>query len=474
MFARRSLESIQKDLFEGSLTVQKLVTSYLAQIKKHEDLNAFIEVFEHEAIDAANKLDTKISAGKAGKLAGLVIGIKDLISYKGHSAQGASKVLDSYECSFNATAIKRLLDEDAIIIGRQNCDEFGMGSANENSPFRPTKSGLDPTLVPGGSSGGSAVAVQMGMCHISLGTDTGGSVRQPAAFCGIIGLKPTYGRISRYGLFSYASSFDTIGILSQNIEDNARVLETIAGYDDLDSTVSSSEVHTYQYSESAKPLKFCYFGDILKGENGLSGNAKKAFEYDIDHVRSLGHTVKEVDFPLLDHVLPAYYLLTMAEASSNLSRYDGVRYGNRSQNAKGVNEVYFESRTEGFGPEVKRRIMLGTFVLSAGYYDAYYQKAQKIRRLVKTTMDQLLDEYDFILSPTSPSTAFKIGEKRSSPVETYLEDLFTVTPSMAGLPAISIPSVSKYDDLPLGLQVIGKEFGENDLYSISQQILESA
>lgn len=471
MFARRSLESIQKDLFEGSLTTIELVTSYLSEIEKHRNLNAFIEVFEHEAIETAKALDKKIAAGDAGKLAGLVIGIKDLISYEGHSAQGASKILEGYQCTFSATAIQRLIDQDAIIIGRQNCDEFGMGSGNENSSFGPVKNGIDPSLVSGGSSGGSAVAVQMGMCHVSIGTDTGGSVRQPAAFCGVVGLKPTYGRISRYGLFSYASSFDTIGIISNNIQDNARVLEIMAGKDELDSTVSSKSVESYSMERESKPKTFCYFTDILAGRNALKGIAREAFEKDIDRVKQAGHSVEQVDFPLLEKVLPAYYILTMAEASSNLSRYDGVHYGHRSDSARTLNDVYYNSRTQGFGAEVQRRIMLGTFVLSAGYYDAYYEKAQKVRRLVKNQITDILSKYDFIISPTSPSSAFRIGEERTNPIETYLEDLFTVTPSMAGIPAISIPSVSKNGNLPLGLQIIGSEFEENELYAISEELI---
>ena len=471
MFTQHSLESTQQQLSDGTLTCKKLVSSFLAKIEEHRDLNAFIEVFEDEALSAAALVDEKISRGNSGRLAGLVVGIKDLLSYEGHTAQASSKILDGYISSFHATAIQRLLDEDAIIIGRQNCDEFGMGSGNENSAFGPVRNGLNPDYVPGGSSGGSAVAVQMNMCHVSLGTDTGGSVRQPAAFCGVIGLKPTYGRVSRHGLFSYASSFDTIGVISNNIEDNARVLEVIAGEDHFDPTSSTKPVQALDDQIQKDKYSFCYFKGILSGEHALQGTAREAFISEIQRIKDSGHEVEEVDFPLLEQVLPAYYILTMAEASSNLSRYDGVRYGHRSASSESLTDLYLNTRTEGFGPEVQRRIMLGTFVLSAGYYDAYYQKAQKIRRLVKESISDILKDYDFIISPTSPGSAFRIGEKGTNPVETYLEDLFTVTPSMAGIPAISIPGVSKNDNLPLGLQIIANEFEENKLYSISNKLI---
>lgn len=473
MFTQHSLESTQQQLSDGTLTCKKLVSTFLAKIEEHKDLNAFIEVYEDEALAAATLVDEKISRGNSGKLAGLVVGIKDLLSYKSHVAQASSKILDGYVCSFHATAIQRLLDEDAIIIGRQNCDEFGMGSGNENSPFGPVRNGLNTDHVPGGSSGGSAVAVQMNMCHVSLGTDTGGSVRQPAAFCGVIGLKPTYGRVSRHGLFSYASSFDTIGVISNNIEDNAKVLEVIAGADQFDPTSSTKPVEALDEQIQKEKYSFCYFKGILSGKYALQGRAREAFISEIQRIKDVGHEVKEVDFPLLEQVLPAYYILTMAEASSNLSRYDGVRYGHRSAHSENLTDLYINTRTEGFGPEVQRRIMLGTFVLSAGYYDAYYQKAQKIRRLVKDSISEILKEFDFIISPTSPGAAFRIGEKGTNPVETYLEDLFTVTPSMAGIPAISIPTVSKNGNLPLGLQIIGNEFEENKLYSISNKLIRS-
>lgn len=470
MISQLSLESIQNQLFEGSLTCTELVNTYLANIKAHADLNAFIEVFDQEALSRAAEIDLKIKNQSAGPLAGLVVGIKDVLNYEGHQSQGSSRILEGYRAVYSATAVKRLLNADAIIIGRQNCDEFGMGSANENTPFGPAKNGLNPELVPGGSSGGSAVAVQMGMCQVSLGSDTGGSVRQPAAFCGIVGLKPTYSRISRHGLMAYASSFDTIGILSLNIDDNNRVLQVVAGKDDFDSTVASEPLKQLDQSSSIPRKRFCFWKETLEHE-GLSDTVKTSFLGIIQELRSLGHLVEEVEFPLLDHVLPAYYLLTMAEASSNLSRYDGVRYGKRSNSSDDLLQLYVDTRTEGFGSEVQRRIMLGTFVLSAGYYDAYYEKAQKIRKLVRNNVLEQLEAYDFIISPTTPGLPFKIGAVRDNPVETYLEDLFTVTPSMAGVPAISVPLRRKSGNLPLGLQVIGNDFEENELYSIGEEIM---
>ena len=464
MPAYRSLDTIRNDLLNGALTCERLVKSYLEKIQRHQHLNAFIEVYAEEALNQAKSIDLKIAGNTAGSLAGLVIGIKDVISHKGHPAQGSSKILKSYKSQYSSTAVERLLEADAIVIGRQNCDEFGMGSSNENSANGPVKNGLNTNYVPGGSSGGSAVAVQMGMCQASLGTDTGGSVRQPASFCGLIGLKPTYSRISRHGLLAYASSFDTIGIISNNISDNAKILEVIAGEDNFDSTVSSQPVKPLSSDKHEfATKKFCYYKDIIASD-GHSEGSRDAFLKAIAVLKSEGHLVEEVEFPLLDYILPAYYLLTMAEASSNLSRYDGIRYGTKSEDSGNLHDLYLNTRSEGFGAEVQRRIMLGTFVLSAGYYDAYYEKAQKIRRKVREKTLELLDTYDYILSPTTPGSAFEIGKPRENAVEIYLEDLFTVQPSMAGIPAISLPIKPKSGNLPLGLQAMAKDFNENELY----------
>ena len=463
-----SLENIQAEIQQSSLSCVSLVKHYLTNINNHKNLNAFIEIFEDEALARAAEIDHKIANNTSGKLAGLVVGIKDLICFKDHQVNAASKILDGFHSLYSATAILRLIDEDAIIIGRQNCDEFGMGSSSETSVYGPVKNGINTDHVAGGSSGGSAVAVQMDMCSVSLGTDTGGSVRQPASFCGVIGLKPTYSRISRYGLAAYASSFDTIGIISNFIDDNEKVLAVIAGKDEKDSTSSNK---TYKITRYDSPIakKFCYYEDLIS--LGLADNVADAFNNLLDKLKAQGHVVEPIPFPWQEYTLPAYYLLTMAEASSNLSRYDGVRYGHRAKESSTFNELYAQGRSEGFGQEVKRRILLGTFILSAGYYDAYVAKAQKVRNLIRQHTLQLFEQYDFLLSPTTPTAAFKIGIKRENPVEMYLEDIFTVQASLAGIPAISIPFNEKNDNLPFGLQISTNEFNESSLYRIAEHII---
>lgn len=466
-----SFSEIQKDLKSGQTTCASLVEYYLQNIKEKAYLNVFLDVYEVEALERAKEIDLKIKEGKAGKLAGMVIGLKDVICLKDHGLQAGSRILDGFESQFTGTPIQKLLDEDAIIIGRQNCDEFAMGSSTENSAFGPTLNDADNTKVPGGSSGASAVSVQADMCQVALGTDTGGSVRQPAAFCGIIGLKPTYSRVSRHGLLAYASSFDTIGIFSKSIEDNALVLEVMAGEDEFDSTVSRREVP--QYSKSADfsgKVKIAYINETLDAE-GLNKDIKEKTVEKLNLLRQEGHEVVGIDFPLMGFALPTYYILTTAEASSNLSRYDGVRYGYRSENTKDLMSLYKESRTEGFGEEVKRRILLGTFVLSADYHDAYYTKAQKVRRLIMDKTKAILSEYDFIILPTTPTTAFKIGQHSSNPLEMYLADLFTVQASVAGIPAISIPNGKDEQGMPIGLQIMSKDFSEESLFAFSKYLM---
>jgi aspartyl-tRNA(Asn)/glutamyl-tRNA(Gln) amidotransferase subunit A len=465
---------IRQQLDQGKLTCVELTRSHLAIIEKKKHLNAFLSVYTEDVLKQAKIVDQKIKDGKAGKLAGLVVGLKDLLCYKDHPLQGGSKILDGYISPYNATAVQRLLDEDAIIIGRQNCDEFGMGSSNENSAFGPTLNDLDNSRVPGGSSGGSAVAVQTGMCQISLGSDTGGSVRQPSAFCGLVGLKPTYSRISRFGLAAYASSFDCIGIFSKHVEDIALVLEVIAGADEQDSTVSSKEVENYSKGidqPKSKKIKIAYFRDTIEN-NVLQLEIKNAISNKIDQLKAEGHTVEAIDFPLNEYVLPTYYILATAEASSNLSRFDGVRYGHRSQSTKDLTSLYKKTRSEGFGKEVQRRILLGTFVLSSNYYDAYYSKAQKVRRLIRDNIKEVFKKYDFILMPTTPSTAFKLGEHSDNPVEMYLADLFSVQANVAGIPAISIPCGADNQGLPIGLQLMANDFQERNLLSFSKMMLE--
>ncbi|GAA3949853.1 Asp-tRNA(Asn)/Glu-tRNA(Gln) amidotransferase subunit GatA [Chitinophaga oryziterrae] len=450
-----------------------MVQLYLDRISKTKHLNAFLEVFEKEALEKAQALDTRVQKGEQlGMLGGVVVGIKDVICYKGHKISAASRMLEDFTSLYSATAVERLLAEDAIIIGNLNCDEFAMGSTNENSAHGPVLNALDTSRVPGGSSGGSAVAVQADLCMVSLGSDTGGSVRQPADFCGIVGLKPTYGRISRYGLIAYASSFDQIGIFGRNVADVAKVLQTIAGPDEYDSTVSTEKVPDYQ-SLNNKSWKIAYLKDALM-HPGLDAEMKEGYSLFLEELETAGNTVSAADFAYLDYVVPAYYVLTTAEASSNLSRFDGVKYGHRTP-LKNLDLVdfYKKSRSEGFGMEVKRRILLGTFVLSAGYYDAYYTKAQQVRRLVVDKLSEILSQYDAIIMPTVPSTAFKIGEKTNDPIAMYLADIYTVLANLGGVPAISVPLSRHSNGMPYGVQIITKQFSEANLLSIAEHVMQT-
>jgi aspartyl-tRNA(Asn)/glutamyl-tRNA(Gln) amidotransferase subunit A len=464
------LGEIQNDLRLQKVSCLTLVEHYLKNIEDNKDLNAFIEVFIEEAKERAKAIDLKLKHNKAGKLAGLIFGIKDLICYQDHQVSGSSNILKGFESQITATAVQRLLDEDAIVIGRQNCDEFGMGSSNENSAHGNVRNAADHSRVPGGSSGGSAVAVQADMCQISLGTDTGGSVRQPAAFTGLIGLKPTYSRISRWGLLAYASSFDTIGIFSKSIEDNATVLAVIAGKDKLDGTSSSEPVKAFN-DNPKQTYKIAYLSEAITSD-GVQEEVKSVLQRTLDTLANEGHDIQKIDFPLLDYVLPAYYILTTAEASTNLSRYDGAHYGHRSIDTTNLESMYKLSRTEGFGPEVQRRIMLGTFVLSADYYDAYFTKAQKARQLIKEATEKILSEFDFIVIPTTPTTAFKLGQHQDNPLEMYMADLFTVQASVTGIPAISIPMGNDSNNLPIGIQIMSRAFDENKLFAISKSLLK--
>lgn len=460
-----SFGEIQKSLEKGETNCLSIVQYYLNNIQTKAHLNAFVEVYEQSALAQANRVDAKLAAGKAGKLAGMVIGIKDVLCYAGHESNASSSILQGYESQYTCTAVQRLIDQDAIIIGRLNCDEFGMGSSNENSSHGKVLNALDESRVPGGSSGGSAVAVQANLCTVSLGTDTGGSVRQPAAFTGVVGSKPTYSRVSRWGLIAYASSFDTIGVFSHTIKDNALVMEVIAGHDEWDNTSSRKPVLPYsQLLHFDKKVKIAYLKEVLESPM-LQPEIKKNTESVLNSLEADGHQVEAVAFPLLDYILPTYYILTTAEASSNLSRFDGVKYGYRSPNTHNLESMYKLTRSEGFGEEVKRRIMLGTFVLSASYYDAYFTKAQKVRRLIKEFTESLLDDFDYIIMPTTPTTAFKFGEHSDDPVSMYLEDLFTVQASVAGVPAISVPNGKDQNGMPIGIQVITNSFKEADLFS---------
>ncbi len=463
----KTFAEVKTALASGS-TVLEIVEGYLNAIQQNSDLNAFLEVFENSAKEKAIEVDAKRKAGNAGRLAGMVIGLKDNLCYAGHKVTASSKILEGFESLFTGTAVQRLLDEDAVIIGRLNCDEFAMGSSNENSAFGPVKNFLDKNLVPGGSSGGSAVAVSAGLCTATLGSDTGGSIRQPASFTGTYGLKPTYGRISRYGLIAYASSFDQIGPFTNSLEDSALLLEIMAGEDEFDSTVSSRPVDAYSTIETIQPKKIAVIQESLHTE-GIDPEVVAKMEDTITKLKADGHEVEFVSFPYLEYMVPTYYVLTTAEASSNLSRFDGVHFGHRSSSAVGVEQTYKKSRSEGFGPEVQRRIMAGTFVLSHGYYDAFYTKGQKVRRVLKNRTEEILSQYDLILLPTTPSTAFELNAVKD-PIQMYLQDIFTVHANLTGHPAISLPLGKHSNGMPFGIQVMGKNFGEKDLFNFSSYL----
>jgi aspartyl-tRNA(Asn)/glutamyl-tRNA(Gln) amidotransferase subunit A len=467
-----SFRDIRNDLQRGTLSCQEIVTHHLSNIRQKAHLNAFLSVYDDEALAQAIEIDKKFKRGEAGKLAGLVVGLKDVFAFKDHPLQAGSNILDGFISQYNATVVQRLLDEDAIIIGRQNCDEFAMGSSNENSAFGPVLNDADNTRVPGGSSGGSAVAVMADLCQVSLGSDTGGSVRQPAAFCGVVGLKPTYSRISRYGLVAYGSSFDCVGIFGKCVEDIALVLEVISGRDEFDSTVSQKPVPSFSQEltiPNTKSYKIAYIrelsSDVLQPE--IRNNILAA----ISNLKAAGFSVEEIEFPLMEYILPTYYILATAEASSNLSRYDGVRYGHRSEQTSDLASMYKKTRSEGFGKEVQRRILLGTFVLSASYYDAYYTKAQKVRKIIRDRTKEILRKYDFIVMPITPTTAFKLGEHTENPLEMYLADLFSVQANVVGVPAISVPCGKDNKGLPIGLQVIADDFEESKLLHFSAVLM---
>jgi aspartyl-tRNA(Asn)/glutamyl-tRNA(Gln) amidotransferase subunit A len=449
-------------------SVLDIVEDYLHNIEQNNDLNAFLEVFEDSVRQQAAAVDLKIKSGNAGKLAGLVVGIKDNICFKGHKVSASSKILDGFESLYTATALQRLIDEDAVVIGRLNCDEFAMGSSNENSAFGPVLNPVNRKTVPGGSSGGSAASVAAHLCTVALGSDTGGSIRQPASFTGTFGIKPTYGRISRYGLIAYASSFDQIGVFSNSLEDNALVTEIMAGSDEFDSTASSKPVGNYFPEQEIGKKRIAFIQESFETE-GINPEVKNRMLEIIAKLKSEGHVVEPVSFPYLDYMVPTYYVLTTAEASSNLSRFDGVHYGHRAANAKGVEATYKESRTEGFGPEVLRRIMAGTFVLSHGYYDAYYTKGQKVRRVLQNKTKEIFNDFDFILTPTTPSSAFELNAV-SDPIQMYLQDIFTVHANLTGNPAISLPFGKTTENMPFGIQVMAKPFEEKALYDFSSYL----
>lgn len=462
----RTIKEVKEALLSGE-TVLSITEHFLSKIDENKHLNAFLEVFTDSAKEQAQIVDEKIKNGTAGKLAGVVIGIKDNICYKNHKVSTASKILEGFESLYTATALQRLIDEDAIIIGRLNCDEFAMGSSNENSAFGSVENNWKKNYVPGGSSGGSAVAVSANLCTVSLGSDTGGSVRQPASWTGTYGLKPTYGRISRYGLIAYASSFDQIGTFTNSLEDAALLLQIMGGKDEMDATSSSKELKLNELTSVPKG-KIGIIKEYMSNP-GLDEEVKMQLDKTIESLKNEGYEIVELSFPFVDYLVPTYYVLTTAEASSNLSRFDGVHYGHRSSEAKGVEQTYIKSRSEGFGPEVKRRIMTGTFVLSHGYYDAYYTKAQKVRRVLQDKTNEMLAQVDVLIMPTTPSTAFE-KDAVKDPIQMYLQDIFTVHANLTGNPAISIPLAIHANGLPFGLQLMTTHFAEQALFNFAKSI----
>ncbi len=473
-FTFSSIRQYHTDLQAGACTSTDAVLFYLEKIRQSAHLNAMVMVFEEEAIARAAALDAALQAGQPLlPLHGVVITIKDVLCYKGHPVTASSKILSGFSALYSATAVQRLMDAGAIIIGTTNCDEFAMGSTNENSAYGPVLNAADNTRVPGGSSGGAAVSVQAGLCMAALGSDTGGSVRQPADFCGAVGLKPTYGRISRYGLIAYASSFDCVGILGNSVADVASIYNMVAGPDGLDSTAlagNAPKVPEYETNESRATYRFACLAPTLEGSI-LDPEIKAAFEATIGKLKAEGHQVEFVPFDLMDYIVPAYYVLTTAEASSNLGRFDGVRYGPvATTEADDLTAFYKRNRSAGFGPEVKRRIMLGTFVLSAGYYDAYFTKAQQVRRLIMNETASIFSRFDAILMPVSPTTAFKIGEKNADPVAMYMGDIYTVFANLAGIPGMAIPLFRHSNGMPFGLQVLSNHGEEVPLHLISAYI----
>jgi aspartyl-tRNA(Asn)/glutamyl-tRNA(Gln) amidotransferase subunit A len=457
---------IKKGIEEGKFTSEEIVKKLFERIKEVDPkIEAYITFCEEEAIKSAKAVDEKVKKGeKLGKFAGVPIAIKDNICTDGIKTTCASKILEDFIPPYDATVIKKLKAEGAVIVGKTNMDEFAMGSSTENSAFMKTKNPWDFKRVPGGSSGGSAAVVAAGIAPVSLGSDTGGSIRQPAAFCGVVGLKPTYGLISRFGLVAFASSLDQIGPFGKTVEDCAMTLEVIAGHDKMDSTSSRKEVETDYLKAldgSVKGLKIGvpreFFG------KGLNEEIKASLEKVMEKLREMGAIVEETTMPITEEGLSSYYIISSAEASSNLDRYDGIRYGFRAKDYESVDDLMAQTRTEGFGEEVKRRIMLGTYALSSGYYDAYYNRAQKLRKEIRRQFKETFEKYDLILSPTSPILPFLSGEKSENPMEMYLADIYTVNINLAGVPALSLPCGFSTEGLPIGIQIIGPHFGEKKI-----------
>lgn len=456
------------------VTCKQLVEECFKNIEENKDINALNSTCKDLALKQAEETDAKYDNNQdLPLLAGIPVVIKDNINYKGTKTTCSSKMLSNYQSVYNATVVDNLIDNGAIIIGKANMDEFAMGSSNENSAFGPVKNPVDKTRVPGGSSGGSAACVKSKECFASLGTDTGGSIRLPSSFCGVVGIKPTYSRVSRYGVVAFGSGLDQVGPITKNVKDNAIMLSAIAGYDEKENTSSKLDVPNYLsgIKDNVKGLKIGVAKQFF--EMGLNEEVKQATLKAIDFYKQNGAQIVDVDLKNLDLALAVYYILSSAEATSNLGRFDGIRYGERSAEYNDLNDLYVQSRTKGFGKEVKRRIMLGNFVLSSGYFDAYYKKAKKVQQLLSNEFDEIFKNVDVLISPVCPNCAFKIGEKVDNPMEMYLTDVYTVPVNIVGNPAISFPCNKNKQGLPIGLQLIGKKFDEQTLYTLANYYEEN-
>jgi aspartyl-tRNA(Asn)/glutamyl-tRNA(Gln) amidotransferase subunit A len=463
-----NIEDIGSGVRSQSMTATALAESCYARIERDDPkIGAFLTLSKERALAKADEVDQRAKRGdELPALAGVPVAIKDVLVTEGTRSTAGSKILGNYIPPYDATVVKRLDAAGAVMLGKTNCDEFAMGSSNENSAWKPVHNPRDLSRVPGGSSGGSAAAVAADMAVVSLGSDTGGSIRQPAALCGVVGLKPTYGRVSRYGLIAFASSLDHVGPFGKCVKDVAAVLQVIAGRDAMDST--SAEVAVPDYlAELEKPVRGLKVGVAKEyfGE-GLDREVRAAVESAIQKLASLGCEIVEVSLPHTKYAIPAYYIIATAEASANLARFDGVRYGFRAQGVKSLSEMYRRTRDQGFGTEVKRRIMLGTYALSAGYYDAYYLKAQQVRTLLAQDFEEAFRKVDVIVTPTSPTAAFKLGEKVDDPLAMYLADIYTVTANLAGVPGISVPCGETKERLPIGLQILGRHFDESTVMRV--------
>ncbi len=471
---RKTVAQIVQALDAGEFSCVELTDHYLKRIKQHNDtLNAVITLNEEEALAKAKAEDCARAAGTHATLSGIPILHKDIFCTQGLRTTCASRMLDNFVPPYESTVTQRCLENGMIPLGKTNMDEFAMGSSNETSYYDPCKNPWRTDAVPGGSSGGSAAAVAARLAPIATGTDTGGSIRQPASLCGITGLKPTYGRVSRWGMIAFASSLDQAGPMAQTCEDAALLMNTISGFDPKDSTSADKATPDFT-AQLNEPLNGLTIGLPKQYfSNGLDPHIDKALQAAIDQLKTLGAQCVEIDLNTTDMAIPAYYVIAPAECSSNLSRFDGVRYGYRCDNPKDLKELYERSRAEGFGDEVKRRIMVGTYALSAGYYDAYYLKAQKIRRLIKQDFDQAFKQVDLILSPTTPTTAFKLGEKNLDPIEMYLNDIYTIAANLAGIPGLSIP-IGFHEGLPIGMQLLGNHFSEERLLNVGHQFQQQS